>query len=247
LQAETVNQAYRNFKNELVKIEGQPDYDQKLIELEAKYNYKEGTAIQIKHTFVDCIDRISKINFHFHPKYDLAILQFEGFKNLSYNGYAKFITETSSIMPGKYLCKLGYPFSEFSNFKYNEENDDIEWTQEGVSGTPRFPIDGIITRYIISDSQVFAVEMSTPGLRGQSGGPLFDQDGNIYGMQSMTHHKHLGFDIVDQEINKGSQKRIVSNFPFIHLGICIHVNVIKDFLKQYGVKFYEIDDVTEAV
>jgi hypothetical protein len=37
------------------------------------------------------------------------------------------------------------------------------------------------------------IETSTPGLRGQSGGPLFDVDGKVWGIQSRTNHYDLGF------------------------------------------------------
>lgn len=241
-QADPINNTYQKYKDEIGQLVKDAEYDQKLKETETRYSYKASSTIQLKNNFVGCIDQFSNIEIKFHPIYDLAIVQFIGYQNLGYKGFAKFIKDSSMVKPGKYLCRLGYPFPEFSNFTYNPATDDIEWTQEGVSGTPRFPIDGIMTRDIIANGQVCAIEMSTPGLKGQSGGPLFDQEGFIFGMQSMTHHKHLGFDIVDYEINKGSQKKVVSNFPFLHLGICIHVDIIKAFLKQHGVKYYESDD-----
>ena len=81
--------------------------------------------------------------------------------------------------------------------------------------------------------------MSTPGLRGQSGGPLFDREGLVYGMQHMTSHLHLGFDIKDKEIIQEGKRMKVSNFPFIHVGHCIHVDRIKEFLILNSIKFYE--------
>lgn len=138
------------------------------------------------------------------------------------------------------MCRLGYPFPEFTNFKYNEETDDIEWTSEGKKDTPRFPINGMITRRLVNaDGTVHGIEISTPGLRGQSGAPLFDEDAVVYGMQSQTHHLHLGFDIKDKEIREGSKIKKVSNHPFLHLGNCVHVDIIKSFLKQHNIKFYE--------
>lgn len=79
--------------------------------------------------------------------------------------------------------------------------------------------------------------MSTPGLRGQSGGPLFDPDGYIYGMQSSTRHLHLGFDLENFEIPNGSSTKKITNTPFLHVGQCIHVDVIRDFLRDYNIKF----------
>lgn len=37
------------------------------------------------------------------------------------------------------------------------------------------------------------IETSTPRLRGQSGGPIFDVNGAIWAIQSQTHHLKLGF------------------------------------------------------
>jgi len=83
--------------------------------------------------------------------------------------------------------------------------------------------------------------MSTPGLRGQSGGPLFDKDGKIYGMQFATSHLHLGFDVQDKEIMNNCKKTKVSNYPFLHVGICVHVDKIKAFLLQHNIAFTESD------
>ena len=81
--------------------------------------------------------------------------------------------------------------------------------------------------------------MSTPGLRGQSGGPLFDTNGIIYGMQSSTRHLHLGFDIENFEIAAGTQSKKITNTPFLHVGQCIHPEIIKEFLIQHQVPFSE--------
>ena len=89
---------------------------------------------------------------------------------------------------------------------------------------------------------ITGIELSTPGLRGQSGGPLFDQKGVVYGMQSSTYHVHLGFDIKDKEIRENGRAKKVSNHPFLYLGRCVHVDVIKAFLKEKSTKFYENEE-----
>ena len=99
------------------------------------------------------------------------------------------------------LCRLGFPFPEFSNFQFNAEKNQLEWTSNGVARSPRFPIEGMLTRFLgDQNKKIYGIELSTPGLRGQSGGPLFDEMGRIVGMQSRTKHLHLGFDIEDKEI-----------------------------------------------
>ena len=183
---------------------------------------------------------MSGFTTHLHPTYDLAILKFNDFTNLLCGEFPKFKKETREIKQGKFLCRLGFPFPEFSNFRFNKQSDDIEWTKEGVNGSPIFPIEGMITRFLgDGKGAVYGIELSTPGLRGLSGGPLFDANGVIYGMQSKTKHLHLGFDIENKEIISNGKVKKVNDYSFIHLGECIHVSVIKDFLTQHQVNFKE--------
>lgn len=238
-QADMVNSQYSLFKEEKKSLPVGNKFKRKLRELEQKYKYQNAITIQIKNTFVDCVDKFDSFQIVVHPIYDLAVIKFNGYTELNYKNHAVFLKDETQVQQGRYLCRLGYPFPEFSNYKYNSEKDDIEWTAGGQFGTPRFPIDGIITRHLLNEGEIIGIELSTPGLRGQSGGPLFDMDGKIYGMQSMTHHLHLGFDIKEKEIFEGSKKKKISNHPFLHLGNCVHINVIKSFLKDKDIKFYE--------
>lgn len=240
-QAEKVNSAFEEFKKERDALTGSGGkYKRRLRDLELKYKYQEGITVQIKPTFINCVDKLTDIEIFFHPTADLAVLTFKGFEKLHYNNYATFLKDSSLIKQGKFLCRLGFPFPEFTNFKYNEENDDIEWTKDGINATPRFPIEGMVTRHLLSQTgSISGIEMSTPGLRGQSGGPLFDANAIVYGMQSSTHHLHLGFDIKEKEIKDGGKIKKVTNCPFLHLGACIHVDIIKKFLKEKNIKYYE--------
>ncbi len=237
--SENHNKKFIDFKKERNALAKDGKYKQALKGLELKYNYTNETVVQVKNTFVDCIDKMSGFTWYLHPKYDLAILKFNDFEKVRYAGYAKFLKDPSQIKQGNFLCRLGFPFPEFNNFKYNEENDDIEWTTTGIQASPRFPIEGMVTRFLAEAGVLYGIELSTPGLKGQSGGPLFDRDGIIYGMQFSTKHLHLGFDIVDKEILINNKEKKVSNYSFIHLGQCVHVDVIKEFLKEKNVKFYE--------
>lgn len=241
-QAEKINKHFLNFKKEKESLPSPNNnkYKRKLRELEKKYHYeKKNITVQVKVNFNNCVDKINGFNILVHPKYDLAIIKLEGYEKLYYKNYAIFLKNETLVNQGKYLCRIGYPFPEFSNFKYDTEKDDILWITEGNPTTPRFPIEGMITRRLKDKDGINGIEMSTPGLRGQSGGPLFDKEGVIYGMQASTHHLHLGFDIKDKEILEGSKKKKVSNHPFLHLGNCIHAKIVKSFLEEKNVKFYE--------
>ena len=197
------------------------------------------SAIEIYNHLIDCVDRFSELKWICHPVYDLAILKFNGFNELYCKKFPIFLKQTNQIQQGKFLCRLGYPFPEFTNYTYNRETDAIEWSDFGISESPRFPIEGMVTRFVKDEERNFGIELSTPGLKGQSGGPLFDENGIIYGMQYQTIFEYLGFDVVDKTELINNRKKKISNYPYIHLGRCIHVDVIKDFLREHNVKFNE--------
>jgi Trypsin-like peptidase domain len=240
LSADAINQNYLQFKKEKTNIAQDPKQKQLLKGLELKYKFQPETTIQLKNNFVDCVDTMSGFTFHLHPTLDLAIIKFNDYNKLHYQQYARFIKDETKIQQGKFLCRLGFPFPEFTNYTFNAASDDIEWTNTGINVSPRFPMEGMVTRFLADEAHgLFGIELSTPGLRGQSGGPLFDTNGIVYGMQFSTKHLHLGFDLVDKEIMINTTVKKVSDYSFIHLGQCIHVNAIKAFLKQHQVKFYE--------
>lgn len=240
IAAEQINNNYASFRNEKNLMKDNPEFNSFLKNLEIKYNLNEQTTAQLKPYFVDCVDKIESLNITVHPQFDLAIIKFNGFSKIRYRNFARFMKDDSQLKQGKFLCRLGFPFPEFSNFFLNSDTDEIEWTNSGIQVSPRFPIEGMITRFL-GDQQngIFGIEMSTPGLRGQSGGPLFDENGLICGMQYSTKHLHLGFDLEEKEIMINNVSKKVSDYPFIHLGQCLHVSLIKSFLKENNVSFYE--------
>jgi hypothetical protein len=234
-QADAINKNYAQYHSESKNL----NTGQKKA-LAKKMGLDETKTAEMKVTFVDCVDHISNIRFFLHPEYDLAVLKFEGFQKVSISGNPVFLKEDQSAQPGAMLCRLGFPFPEFSNFRLDAEKDTLEWTKNGQPSSPRFPIEGMLTRFLGDKSgKVYGIEMSTPGLRGQSGGPLFDPEGRIVGMQSRTKHLHLGFDIEEKEVIAHGKVKKVNDYAFIHLGECIHVAVIKEFLRKNEVSFEE--------
>lgn len=239
IREQIINGQYEQFKTEKAEI-GNKNHNRRVKELEQKYGYKDNVIVQIKSIFLDCFKEATfSIKCILHAKYDLAILVFEGFKTIAYESHAYFSNDPNILQSGRFLCRLGYPFPEFTNFNYNKEKDMIEWTDLQNVKSPRFPIEGMMTRNLLDVDKVFGVELSTPGLRGQSGGPLFTKDGLICGMQAATNHLHLGFDMKNHEYKTGGKTIKVTNQPFFHVGHCIHVDIIKEFLKENDIKFYE--------
>jgi hypothetical protein len=239
LHANSIYENYQKFRGELRKFEKDPGFETQRRLLETQYKISDNNPIRILYYFSQCFSIYKALTIHLHPTQDLAIIQFRDFDTKLYQGHATFLQDSRLVKQGRYLCRLGYPFPEFTNYRYNKISGDIEWVKEGKVKTPSFPIDGIITRHIGVSNEVTGIEMSTPGLRGQSGGPLFDQNGFIYGMQSSTRHLHLGFDQVNREVVSDGHRKRVSNYPFLNVGQCVHVDVIKQFLRDKKINFHE--------
>ena len=217
-----MEKTFTKFKEERAAIPMDRKHDARLKELEERYKYHDKAIIQARNMFIDCIDKMSGYTCHTHPKYDLAIIKFNDFTQLKYNNHAVFSRFPAGVRQGKFLCRLGYPFPEFDNYRYNPERDTIEWTSEGRSGTPRFPLEGMLTRYLGDETGKYGIEISTPGLRGMNGAPLFDEKGHIYGMQ-------FGSRVSNHEMEPEK----------LHMALCLNAEVIKAFLDSHNVKFYE--------
>ncbi|HHU59462.1 TPA: trypsin-like peptidase domain-containing protein [bacterium] len=224
-----LNTNYANFKKEREVFD--------LETCEKKFNYTKGKVVERIFNYPNSVNNSTSITCILHPKYDLAIIKFNDFESINYQGYATF--SKNEVNQGELVCKVGFPFPEFTNFEYNKLRDSVEFNSSGNIQTPLFPLEGMVTRFIKDESQLFAIETSTPGLKGQSGGPLFDKNGDIIGIQSLTRHLHLGFDIENKEVKANDgQLKSVSNYPFINLGVSVHMNIIKQFLKENNIKFY---------
>ena len=238
-QSAQLTQQYQRFLSEKAELQKSGSYTRKIKELKSKYNYdKADSACQVLYHFVDCAD-FQTIDIIEHPTSDLAIIKMKGYTTRRYTGHAVFAKDSKELQPGLFLCRLGFPFPEFTNFQYNNDTAIIFFTQE-PSRMVRFPIEGMVTRHFgDKEGNIHGVEMSTPGLKGQSGGPLFDSGGRVYGMQSQTNHLHLGFDMNQQEIYSEGKRVKITNQPLLHVGHCVHEDVIKKFLQENNVTFFE--------
>lgn len=173
-----------------------------------------------------------------HPVLDLAIIKFEGitFKQENYPIFSKNLPEQ-----GQSVCKLGYAFPMVNIFEYNQKEQCIAFKENGNLELPLFPMDGIVTRHInleIDNNRYDNVwfETSSPGFRGQSGGPIFGPDGVIYGIQSLTSHMDLNFDI-NANVKRGNKIKKVSSTPFINFEIGISSIEIIKFLEENNIQF----------
>jgi len=230
---------FNSFKDELREVSAGKKGSQTRRALEQKYGIRRGKLVELHSSFTDCLEGNLNFEIKVSKEADIALLKFYDFNRLLCSEFPVFAKDHTSLQPGKFLCRLGFPFPEFTNFKYDVDTEQIEWTQEGRVSTPRFPIEGMVTRHLLGKSgKTIGFELSAPGLRGQSGGPAFDSEGIIWGMQALTQHLDLDFD-VDMEVLRDGKKKKLSESAILHVGHCIQVGLLKDFMRSHGVAFKE--------
>ena len=240
--AEELNKKWSEYRSELFQLKGSKKKAQILRFLKQKYGFREDQVVNIKNNFMDCVvGKYKGFEYKIHKEIDLAAIRIIG-EEIVVKDYAKFPKDPSILVPGKSLCRIGFPFAEFTNHKYDQINDDIQWSPDGNPSSPVFPIDGMVTRRLLSavygKQDIVGFEMSTPGLKGQSGGPVFDEKAVVWGVQSGTAHLYLGFD-VEQNVLKTGKMQKIKDHAFLHVGHCIHVDFVKKFLKENNIDFEE--------
>jgi hypothetical protein len=173
---------------------------------------------------------------------DICVGRLEPFHKDWIKEYPVF-RDPNTLRPGTSLCRMGFPFANVES-EFDEAIKAFR-IKKGVLPLPLFPNDGIHTRNLTRGRskegryEMLFVETSTPGLRGQSGGPIYDRDGKVYAMQVQTNHLPLGF----QPSVEVDGERIVEN-QFINVGLGVHVKTIIDILREKGVKFHQEGDET---
>lgn len=167
---------------------------------------------------------------------DLAVVRLEPWDGARVLNYPKIKDPSKSMDVGRSLCKLGYPLHDIES-TFDEANDTFKLA-EGTLPLPRFPIEGIYTRNALSGKSADGkydlkfLETSSPGLKGQSGGPIFDVQGTVWAVQSRTHPYELGF---SPEAKKGRSKTV--EHQFLNVGLGVHPEVIVAFLRDNNIDF----------
>lgn len=173
-------------------------------------------------------------HFSVNPVSDLATGRLEPFNADMIQEYPVFKNPQSGLLAGTSLCRLGFPFKEITA-TFDEATNQFT-LGNGVLPVPFFPNDGIHTRVVLitaqNNQQAKFIETSSPGLRGQSGGPIFDVHGNVWAIQSRTQHLPLGF---SPKIKEGSRE--ITEHQFMHVGWGSHVEEVIKFLNENHVDF----------
>lgn len=207
--------------------------DQKKAEEAEKAGLPKDPELLVNHSFWWGQDGVSMESAYVDRMVDIAVVKLRGFNPKSVPEYPVF-RDPDTLRPGTSVCKLGFPFKEVST-EFDESRRSFRITQ-GLP-LPFFPMDGIHTRNVSNgvspeNHEILYVETSTPGFKGQSGGPMVDTDGMIYAMQVQTVTLPLDFHPV---VEYGGQKTVENQV--LNLGLGVHVRTIRKILDEKGVPY----------
>jgi hypothetical protein len=235
-------QAFMNHKAELEAYERRKDEIEASTRLSAKQKRNRANRLNrdaewITHqSYWWGRDDWHVVDITANTEADIFIGRIEDFDPGSVSNYP-VIKNPENLPCGTSLCKLGFPFHNVAA-SFNEGTGQFELAP-GTLPIPRFPIDGILTRQIRTDRTfgrgnypVSFLETSSPGLRGQSGGPIFDTKGTLWAIQSRTHHLSLGF---SPKVDRNGRE--VEENQFLNVGVGIHPEVIINALTDLGISF----------
>ena len=169
------------------------------------------------------------------PEADLAVGRLTPFDPEKFRPFP-IVKDPASLDVGTPLCKLGYPFQHVTA-SYDESGGGFRLST-GPQPLTGFPMEGIYTRTLSAGKssdgryEIKFLETSSPGLTGQSGGPLFDSRGTLWGVQSRTdmhsfliHTRTPGKARTDDEVLS------------LNLGIAIHPELLVSYLTDNGIPF----------
>lgn len=177
---------------------------------------------------------INILENHIYGENDLAFFKIDPSIMKDLNIFPK-IKKSNNISPGTSLCKLGFPFVEVKpSFDFSTRQFTLP---SNLLPIPLFPIEGIYTRNLSMGTTTYGtdilyIETSSPGLKGQSGGPIFDTEGNLYAIQSQNVTIPLGFKGTVDVNGKKVEENQFSNF-----GIGVHTQIIELLLDRHNIKY----------
>lgn len=196
------------------------------------------------HSFWWGGDGLRITSVYVNREIDVALAKLDGFRPDMVQEYPIF-RDPDTMRPGTSICRTGFPFANIAT-DFDEGSKSFR-IRNGVLPLPFFPNDGIHTRNVLKQNKskegnydMLYVETSTPGLKGQSGGPIFDTNGHIYAMQVQTNHIPLGF----HPISEYDGKSIVEN-QFLNVGIGVHGKLLQQIMRDHHISFKVESDSSE--
>lgn len=117
---------------------------------------------------------------------DIILLKIKDYKRGSVKAFPKFLdASTGELARGTRLARLGFPKGQpHSNISVSWDEVNNSFRLNEAAKVSCFHNDGTVIQYVDRENNVRLIEISTPALMGQSGGPVFTTEGTIVGLQS---------------------------------------------------------------
>jgi len=228
-----------------VKFQGDQNKIKEVNELNSSRQSSQGSPFNTirtdpewltNHSFWWAWDGVRLVEAFVDRQIDICVGRLEPFDPKWIAEYPVF-RDPETLRPGTSVCRLGFPFAQVES-EFDDSNNAFR-IKKGVLPLPLFPNDGIHSRNVLKKErskegnyEMLYIETTSPGLRGQSGGPIYDREGRLYAMQVQTAHMPLGF----QPTAEYEGKRVVEN-QFINVGIGVHVKTIAAILRDRNIRF----------
>lgn len=117
-----------------------------------------------------------------YPEIDLCVGKLASFTPPPAYAFPAF--RGQSPPPGEILCRIGYPLLEPIPVTWSEP-EGFQIAKRSLS-IPPFVNEAMVSRILRTQSGPRWLETSTPGLPGQSGGPIVDVHGLVCGIHSSS-------------------------------------------------------------
>lgn len=222
-------------------------YGQRVAEIEANIHFPK--AVKAKHiknlqtnpkwvvnqSYWWGRDGVTVVNGRADPHRDLAFGQMQPFQADWVSSFPVFKNPATRSRVGTSLCRLGFPLHAVKA-TFDDKTGNFNLPPE-IFPLPQFPNEGIYTRDCIMVNQADQrrakfLETSSAGLRGQSGGPIFDTRGRIWAVQSRTFNYPLGF---SPEVTVGKTNHV--EHQFLNVGVGCHVEEVVQYLRENNIQF----------
>lgn len=168
------------------------------------------------------------------PLADIGVARLEPYDPSWVLRHPVFKDPSKNFEPGTSLCRMGFPFHRITPM-WDETKAGFQLPLGSVP-LPLFPIEGIFTRTAeiilapgpgspaaIPPFPLRMVETSSVGIPGQSGGPIFDTEGRIWGIQSSTSSFPLELKTPEKQ--------------YLNVGLGVHPDTIFGFLEEQKIEY----------
>jgi hypothetical protein len=165
---------------------------------------------------------------------DVGLAKIIDFKPPPEQVYPTFKDPSRGYEPGVSLCRLGFPFHYIEPI-YDAKKNAFRLPPDALP-LPLFPNEGMLTRFIelaptdeygnelpLPPFPIKMFETSSAALPGQSGGPILDSAGMVWGIQSSTISYPLDLKTEEQQ--------------YYHVGVGVHAETILGIFKELKIKY----------